>query len=281
MRRPKLLGIVAAGSGIFTSLALGVLLAGCGSDGTSEVIPGQPLPQLEGKVTGVVWAPCPNGEGDPACGRYAMQQMLPAPTFGNFLASLLPLAQPVFAGGVIKAAPVGANILVSLSEVNEVDAADGVLEDLHPINQNNNTNAGGQFVIIDDAIDRIDSCRLMLSVGNAHFGDLSRAFIYRESSDVDAITEAVVRTVLNRLPLAPPVELCDFSREGLKLITDEAVKAGATARGTTVAEMNDDAYRHVVCDCDVQDAINAVTQTVPDGPRICGRACLLSEHPGR
>ncbi|HYD50668.1 MAG TPA: hypothetical protein VEB21_20090 [Terriglobales bacterium] len=237
------------------SLALAGWLVGCGSDGESSITPGQSLPQLEGKLTGVVWAPCMDPEQQPEnCGVYAFKQ--PPKTFWDHFS----FVSAAYAR-LLNTAPVGAEVLVSLSEVDEGDAADGVISAPLPIVNNARTNADGVYSIIHDAIDRIESCRLMVSVGNARNGDLSRAFIYAENTDVDPLSEAVVRVILRRLTLSPPVQLCDFSREGLKFITEVARPAASTAVGNNVEEINDSAYAFVSNDCRVFDAVDAVTGT--------------------
>lgn len=271
MVRSKLLRNAGRAGVWMTAVAIAGWLAGCGSDGTSKIIPGEPLPQLEGKLTGVVQAPF---------GVYAKADELPGHPFRPFslprLASARPawspldlFGTPAFAYPGLHTEPVGIGVLVSLSEVNESDAADGVISTPLPIAQNARTNADGIYAIVNDAIDRIESCRLMVSIGNARNGDLSRAFIYAENTDVDPTSEAVVRAILNRLTQAPAVQLCDFSREGLKYITEKAIPVAYPAQGATVEEINNDAYRMVSRSCSVLDAIDAVTQTIPENRPDC------------
>jgi len=236
-------------------MALG--LAGCGSDGTSEVslrgeciveqgepIPVGCLPELVGKITGIVSAP--NGV-------YAAAQ-----DSWWFAFSLVSQAHAFF----FNVEPVGTGVEVALSEVTPLDVADGSIDFPQPLVQFALTNADGIYEIETQVAEHIDRCRLLLSVGT---GDLSRSLVYSNDVNIDPASEAVVRLVLRRINQTR-LQLCDFSPEGLRLITREAEKAAVIAEGASVQEVNDDAFTLVSRDCDVLETIEAVTQVPFDPP---------------
>ena len=239
------------------ALALGS--TGCGSDGATEVSPrgsclvepGEPipvgcLPELVGKITGIVFAP--NGV-------YAA-----ADSWWQLPFSIASRAYAFF-----NVEPVGIGVEVALSEVTNQDAADGKIDFPQPLVQFALTNADGIYEIESRVADEIDRCRLLLSVGSARGGDLSRSFVYANNVNIDPASEAVVRLVLRRINQTRR-ELCDFSPERLRLITREAEKAAIIAEGAHVEEVNDDAFTLVSRDCDVLRLIEAVTQIPYDPP---------------
>ncbi len=250
-------------SGRVAVCALGCLLlvgsAGCGSDGTAEVsprgscivepgeqIPVGCLPELVGNITGIVYGPD---------GVYAAADSWWMPF------SLISKAYAFF----FNVEPVGAGVEVSLMEVTDLDAADGKFDFPQPLVQFAHTNADGIYDIETRVAEEIDRCRLLLSVGNARFGDQTRSFVYSNNVNLDPASEAVVRMVLRRINQTS-LQLCDFSPDGLRLIVREAEKAAVIAEGANIQEVNDDAYNLVVRDCDVLETMEAVTQVSFDPP---------------
>lgn len=245
-----------------TSGALALAVAACGRDGSSEVIPrgeciveaGEPipvgcLPELVGKITGVVFAPE---------GRYAGRDLF------WWWPDALSLASKAYAL-LFNVEPVGIGVEVALSEVTPLDAADGEIDSPIPVFQWAHTNADGVFEIVSREAEQIDRCRLILSVGNGRNGDLSRALVYANNVNIDPASEAVVRMVLARIH-STNLQLCDFSAEGLRLITRQAEEAASIAEGANVEEINDDAFELVSRNCDVLETVEAVTQVSFDPP---------------
>jgi len=257
----------AAGAALGAVLALGS--AGCGSDGTAEVSPrgaclveeGEPipvgcLPELVGKIAGVVFAPG---------GVFASAESQ------SWFASLGIVSKAYALFSFLE--PVGIGVEVALSEVTELDAADGSIDNLIPIVQFAHTDADGVYEIDSRAAEQIDRCRLIVSVGSKRTGDLTRSFVYANNVNIDPASEAVVRLLLKRIHQTD-LQLCDFPPEGLRLIVREAEKAASQVTGPTdpaekedpMAFANAMAFDRVSRDCDVLELIEAVTQVSFDPP---------------
>ena len=234
---------------------LGVCLvlaaAGCGSDGTADTTL-RPTPRpIVAAVTGTVFAP--NGEFAAAG---ALQRW----------ASTLCLWSPAYAQTCLSdLMPAGGTLNVALWQIDMIDAKDGKIDTPRLVNQAR-TDGDGLYKIVDSAADNLDLCRFMVVVGGNE--SLTRAFAIEHTTDINAVTEAVVRVVLNRLTQTPPVQLCDFTNAALANILDKATAAACSAKGSTVAEINQSAYDHVRVNCGVVQAINDATGVpVPLPPR--------------
>jgi hypothetical protein len=228
--------------GVLGAVCLALAAAGCGSDGTVDVAL-QPTPKvIVGAVTGTVFAP--NGEfaAADAWSRWACSfGLLSAADAQTCLMNLMP------AGGVLN---------VALWRINFIDAKDGQIDNPLLVNQAR-TDGDGLYQIIDPAAEQLDTCRLMVVVGSND--SMTRAFAITHTTNIDAVSEAVVRMVLNRLTQSPPVQLCDFNNDALANITDKARAAACSAKGDTVAAINQSAYDHVKVNCGVLQAMNDAT----------------------
>jgi hypothetical protein len=160
--------------------------------------------------------------------------------------------------------PVG-GVPVTLERVDHADAADGSIDT--PLNLNNSapTDVSGNFTIYKTQAGPIlDGCGFMLSVGGRNQRTLTRAFVLAPDpavTDVDVVSETVVRVVLDRLTKAPPVGLCDFplGSPGLQAITEAVSAAVYTATGADVEEINLSAFRMASTNAAVQAAVEAAT----------------------
>jgi hypothetical protein len=161
--------------------------------------------------------------------------------------------------------------LVTLSKVDQTDAGDGRIDAPLFVAQAF-TNDGGFYQIIDPAAENVDTCRLMVSVGG---GDqTTRAFVLDHTTDINVTTETTVRIVLDRLKLAPSVQLCDFSTEALKNICNEVSIAVVPATGDTIAAMNQNAFDLAVSNGCVRKAVADAT----GGPADDGRGPIVCLH---
>jgi hypothetical protein len=255
-RRPPLstLAPVVFAPVALAALALVVLtLPGCGPNGDASVgLPGTktPVPRLAGVVLE------PNGE----------------------LVKAGPLWWPGSVDLVARAyaqtnnvEPVGPDELVTLSLIDQADAADGQLGNTggHTplVIAYTNTNPDGSYEILNAAVGDVDVCRLMVSVGSGP--TLTRAFVFNSLTNIDYKSEAVVRVVLDRLTMAPPVQLCDFTSAGLKSIADAVAVATVPASGDTVFTINADAFALAEASCRVQAAIEQATNVPVQPPPHC------------
>jgi hypothetical protein len=240
-----------------TLCAATLAIAGCGSDGKASVI-FPPTPKPEALVTGVVLLP--NGQLVSTNGFWqwadAIRLLAPASATTTQNASVFPTS----------------GVRVSLSRVDQADAADGVIggDSPHgsgvgvPLAQSLDTDASGNYTIYrSSAADSVDGCGFMLSVGNVNQFTLTRAFVLAEGpgTDVDVVSETVVRVVLNRLTKAPPVQLCEFplGSPGLQAITDAVSDAVFTATGSNVEEINQAGFEKAMANANVRAAIDAAT----------------------
>lgn len=198
--------------------------AGCGTEGNVAVdLPPTPR-SIVPAITGTVFAP--GGQTSP----------------GTCLADL---------------SPEEGTLNVVLWLVDSLDAKDGHIDNPFLLMQNR-TNGEGLYEILLPGTTQVGGCGLMVAVGS---GDsLTRAFAVSHSTNLDAVSEAVVRVVLDRLTKAPPVQLCDFSAEGLSNILEKAKNAACSARGSTIAEVNDAAYQRVRVNAAVKQAIDDATR---------------------
>ena len=258
---------VPGGKSILTAAVLGtavaLLIAACGSNGSSEVGIPPPPPEIKGELTGVVYGPPAVVEPQSA----KWWPSLISPAYAN-LYNEIPF-------GIRQAH-------VTLSSLTAADAADGRIDFYDPIVQTVPTDADGRYRVIHTFVETLESCttinqnrfvgRLLVSVSIGdpnHQGD-TRALVVSTQTDVDASTEAVVRLVLRRIfEQEPPVGLCDLSIEGLRNMVSEAQDAAYTAQGDTVGEINADAYRLASENCDVLEALDEATCREVDGEQVC------------
>lgn len=261
--------VVAGGRSLFAPLAVAVAIAlcvvGCGSNGSSEVGFPEPPGEVKGELKGVVYGPIAVVEPETA--------WWPA-TFGLISTAYAELFYEI---------PFGINEAhVSLSTLTEADAADGRIDFYDPITQFSPTDADGRYRIVHDYVETLDVCatvqqdrfvgRLLVSASldNPVFQGRTRAFVVSTQTDIDASTEAVVRLVLKRIfEQEPPVQLCDFSIEGLRNIVRFAENAAYTAQGDTPNEINANAYRLVSENCKVLRALDDATCRDVDGEEVC------------
>jgi hypothetical protein len=239
--------------GFLGTVCLMLAAAGCGSNGTADIFL-RPTPQaIVGAVNGTVLAP--NGEFAAADGwrRWACAFNLLSPAYaqGTCLMNLMP------AGGTLP---------VALWQVDLLDAKDGKIDNPRLLNEAR-TDDEGLYEIVDPAAEHLDTCRLMVAVGSNDI--LTRAFVIEHTNNLDAVSEAVVRVVLARLTQSPPVQLCDFTNAGLANILDKANDAACSAKGNTVAAINQSAYDHVRVNCGVLQAINGATGVPVPLPAKC------------
>lgn len=228
--------------GILGAACLVLGAAGCGNDGTVAVgFPPTPRP-IVGAVSGTVFAP--NGE------------FAAADTWWRF-AGPVSLASPADAQTcLMNLMPAGGTLNVALWQVDYIDAKDGKIDNPRLLNEAR-TDGDGLYEIVDSATEHLDTCRLMVVVGSDD--SLTRAFAIEHTTNIDAVSEAVVRVVLDRLTQSPPVQLCDFTNAALANILDKARDAACSAKGDTVASINKSAYDHVKVNCGVLTAINDAT----------------------
>jgi hypothetical protein len=99
-----------------------------------------------------------------------------------------------------------------------------------------------------------------------------RAFVSSRVVNIDASTEAVVRLVLRRIREDnPPVQLCDFTIEGLRNLGELTRNAAITAEADTINEINAKAFQLASEHCKVRQAIDDATGVPVVPPRECLR----------
>jgi hypothetical protein len=238
--------------GVLGVVCLALAAAGCGSDGTVDVAL-RPTPKpIIGAVTGTVFAP--NGEFAAADGwlRWACSLSLLSPAYAQTC--------------LMNLMPAGGELNVALWRINFIDAKDGKIDNPVLVNQAR-TDGDGLYQIVDAAAEQLDTCRLMVVVGSNE--SMTRAFAIEHTTNIDAVSESVVRMVLERLTQSPPVQLCDFNNDGLANILAKARAAACSAKGNTVAEINQSAYDHVKVNCGVLQAMNDATGVPIPLPSRC------------
>lgn len=201
------------------------ILAGCGHDaGISANVPGDLNPEPS-EIGGALLAP--NGV------------FVRADTgFWHLASSWFTSSAFALAPNVV---PVGNGISVTLYSVSEDDAADGEITDAHAVASPQPTNPDGRFAVpLLDGHD-IGECGLMLSSGKND--TLTRAFVYSDEQDLSAVSEAVVRSILNFIALNPSVRLCDYSTADIRDLTGLVDYIATDIGGFDVANLNENVYR--------------------------------------
>jgi hypothetical protein len=223
------------------AVCLGLSAAGCGSDGTADVTliptPRAIVPAVNGTVL------APNGDFAAANSwrRWACAFSLVSPAQAQTcLMDLMP------AGGILN---------VALWQVDFIDAKDGEIDSPRLLSQaRTDPEQPGLYEIVDQALQNLDTCRFMVAVGGGT--SLTRAFAIDHTTNIDAVSEA-------------PVQLCDFTTAALANIVQKVRNAACSAKGDTVAEINQSAYDHALVNCGVLQAINDATGVPVPLPAKC------------
>ena len=255
------------GWGVCVSVLCCALLAvaGCGSNGDASLTfppPGKPQPLVTGLVR------LPNG--------------LLVSTNPFWQWAKVGLFETAYAATQNPSVVPASGVRVTLSRVDHADAADGIIGNPHgtsvgsgvgtPLSQSLDSDEEGKYTInTTDLISALGGCGLMVAVGGANQHTLTRAFVLYgaadcldddlKCTDVDVVSETVVRVVLDRLTKSPPVDLCEFpaGTPGLQGITDTVAQAVFTATGNDVEEINQAAYEKASASNQVKLAIDAAT----------------------
>lgn len=222
--------------------------AACGSNGTAGIALPQDQKDVQPAIHGTIYAPDINGDG---IGVYAAGPWL---RWAESLA-LIPRAY-----ALQHVAPIDSDETVALVQLDSTEAEHGQTERAALLAQAH-TMAGGQFEILHPLAKTPEEvCRLMLVVGSGE--EQTRAFVLSHSvnppgtSDaLDAVSEALVRIVLQRLTQPPAVEFCAFDASGLSNIYNAAWEAAYSVSGASVAEINDNAFAAVAASQKVHQAI--------------------------
>lgn len=224
-----------------TLLGALVFIASCGNDGNiGAFIPGDLDPEPPTIVGGVL---APNGEfasADTGLWRFA-----------SFLTS----TAYALADNVV---PIGPGELVTLYVVFEGDVVDGQIDDPFAISAPQPTDDGGRFTVALLEGRQIGECGIMLSVGTDSL--LTRAFVYTDDQDLDAVSEATVRSILNFIDEHPEVLLCDYSTEDVRDIENLIREISASTTGTSVADINNRVYQQALNSPSVQALLDVLVR---------------------
>jgi hypothetical protein len=226
--------------------------AACGSSGTSGIAFPQDQNDVQPAIHGTIYAPDVDGDGT---GVYAAR---PWPRWAESLA-LIPRAY-----ALQHVAPIDSDETVTLVQLDSTEAEHGQT-DTAAFKADTRTMAGGQFEIRHALAETPEEvCRLMLVVRSGE--EQTRAFVLSRSvnppgtsDNLDAVSEALVRIVLQRLTQPPAVQLCDFDAKGLSNIYNAAWEAAYSVSGTSVAQINDKAFAAVAASQKVHQAIVGAT----------------------
>jgi hypothetical protein len=192
--------VVAAGVAALTALA------GCGADGSSSATIGGSGQTILPAVSGTVWVP-------PGTDFAAI------PGWRKWLETVL--VAPRAYAEIPGEARIQTETWVTLNWIIESDAADGKIDSPRAVSDRDRygtdrTDQNGSYTILSADASDVDACRMYVSVGHSGKRSWTRAFVFDHATDLDAVSEAVVRMVLQRLTEAPPVQLCDFSSQDLR-----------------------------------------------------------------
>jgi len=160
---------------------------------------------------------------------------------------------------------------VALCELDADQAARGHPELGQVLLANGSTDpANGTYSIYADELANFqsseDASEIIVQVGSG--GTLTRAFILScttgatvscTNADIDAVSEALVRLVMDRLTEAPVVLLSYFTPEGLQQMYNYAQQALKNVSGASVQEINDNAYQLLANNKTIHSIMDEVT----------------------
>jgi hypothetical protein len=224
-------------------LLLVALVAGCGgnADVSVKFPPTQP-PGPGSAVSGQVRLP----RGQVASAQPSLLR--------RFAALALPQAEAI-SGNVI---PVGSMVHVQLVRVAPEDIVDGVIVSSHLLAQADTDGNGNYALSVPDGLSEDDCAggRLMVQVGQAQDGTLTRAFVFSLTVPVDIYynSEAVVRLILGKVAAGTP--LCNYSANDVLNLLIAVEDAPGVAAGATVAAINGSALALAASDVGVQQTLN-------------------------
>ena len=241
----------------FAALAL----AGCGANGASSVYipPANPAPS----VSGTVYAP--NGQ-------FAAAE--------HWWAEALRLMPPAYAA-LQSELPITTEENVSLSKLDPAEAAHGSTDQALLLANGSTDPADGSYFISNDQL----TGRCVVQAGNGErcivqvgSGDmLTRAFVFScktasgvsyscttapgvsWTADIDAVSEAVVRLVLDYL-MRTSTQLGDFSNADLENIDCIARALANDISGTNVADINEKVYNRLAASQTMQNCLQQPDQ---------------------
>ncbi len=226
---------------------------GCGADGTSSASL-QNNPQSGPVVSGTVYAP--DGQFSAVSGWRRWADAL----------SLWPSAYANLSGE----SPINSVEDVSLSLFDPAAAAHGCKLSPPPCTDpvaggSTRTDAAtGTYqitnsVLTDEVFADATVADLVVLVGPQDL--LTRAFVLSRTTNVDAVSEAIVRLVLNRLPEAPVVSLNDFTIGRVKYLDCLArpLVEGQGISGISVSDVNENVYTALANSPTMQQAMDCIT----------------------
>lgn len=230
--RRKTEWIVAAGLA-----ALG--LAGCGSDGTSSaVVHGAQTPY----VVGTVFAP--DGEFAALTRQWQWSDALTLVARADALQGIAGVTTPQ---------------TVSLSRLDPVAAGHGCPPQIAcaQLISSTRTDSSGKYQISDQALGDLSADHLIVHVGDEPL--LTRAFVFSQTTDIDATSEALVRLVLLRLTQAPAVQLNVFTTNALQNLATQAQRLTQDMVGDSVTDLNDKVYDRLTASGTMQKTMDDLT----------------------
>jgi hypothetical protein len=223
--------VAAAGFAALTALA------GCGADASSSATLGGPGQDKKPAVIGTVWVP-------PGTDFAAI------PGWRKWLETVF-IAPRAYAE-IPGEERIQTETWVTLNWLTETDAADGTIDSPRAVSDGlgvERTDQNGSYTILSVDAKDLDACRMFVSVGQPAKHSWTRAFVFDHTTDLDAVSEAVVRMVLQRLTEAPPLQLCDFSSQDLRdiyttsaQIIDYDQRNGGGLLADTIADTNDNVF---------------------------------------
>lgn len=219
------------------TLGAALMVAGCGHDaGIGATIPGRMNPEPE-EVGGGVLAP--NG------------QFVSADSLFWRFASLFESV----AHALVNVELVGPGVSVTLYSVLEDDIVDGQITKARAVSSPQPTDPTGHFACALLDGHEVGECGLMLSAGAG--GTLTRAFVFAsEDQDITAVSEAVVRSILNFIGENPSVRLCDYSDADIEELTALIDFISGDIGGSDVQDINEKVYERALNDPDVQQLLS-------------------------
>ncbi|MBI1817919.1 MAG: hypothetical protein HYR72_23320 [Deltaproteobacteria bacterium] len=224
-------------------LMLVAVVAGCGGNAdVSVTFPPPTAPPVGSAAFGQVRLP----HGQVASAQPSLLR--------RFAALALPQAEAI-SGNVV---PVGSGVVVQLVSVAPQDIVGGVIVSSTVLKETLTDGSGNYALVVPDGLSEEDCAggRLMVQIGNAQDGTLTRAFVFSLTIPVDIYynSEAVVRLILGKVAAGTP--LCNYSANDVQDLLVAVEEAPGTAAGSTVAAINGSAFAIAASSSPIQLLLN-------------------------